>query len=126
MLTCLYSATISSVLRMQCFFKIGSFDPNDIIRSMWLPWVYYSVEIPLAIICCSAPSMATALNRLKTSVPGEYIGTILFRTFRSQTSSNWTTKEDSSMERTESTEIVRTTVDVSGAVSEDVRHENWQ
>lgn len=104
------SATISSVLRMQCFFEIGSFDPKDPIRSMWLPWVYYSVEIPLAIICCSAPSMAPAFSRLRTSAVGEYMEAFLSRTFRFQTSSKWNTKHDRSMKSTESTEIIRKAV----------------
>ncbi|KAF2735181.1 hypothetical protein EJ04DRAFT_576281 [Polyplosphaeria fusca] len=65
-------ATVSSILRMECLFKLtGTHAPTDLSLFMWLPLVYYFVELPIAICCCSAPALPPLFREAMASKFGQ-------------------------------------------------------
>jgi hypothetical protein len=55
---------------LQCLFDASGRDWKDPIRSNYLPWLYYFVEVPTAIICCSAPSLPAVYKKIRASKLG--------------------------------------------------------
>ncbi|KAF2677303.1 hypothetical protein K458DRAFT_436768 [Lentithecium fluviatile CBS 122367] len=52
-------ASVSAVLPLNCLFNLSNFkDLRDMPAALWLALTYHFSEMPIGIICCSAPVVA--------------------------------------------------------------------